>query len=166
MSDVLFELDGTDSVVQVFEDRVEISRKTGWNLTRLSFAVGGKGTRTIPISTIRSVEVREMTGFVTGMLFFDTGEGTARSAPIGMLGGGTNNQILIGGVYNKKEYCEEVNAKLHQIKKYIESRVISGTAPQAALSPMDELKKLKGLLDEGIITQEEFDAKKKQLLGL
>ena len=30
----------------------------------------------------------------------------------------------------------------------------------------DELKKYKELLDNGIITQEEFDAKKKQLLGL
>ena len=30
----------------------------------------------------------------------------------------------------------------------------------------DELKEYKELLDEGIITQEEFDAKKKQLLGL
>ena len=30
----------------------------------------------------------------------------------------------------------------------------------------DDLKKLKELLDSGILTQEEFDAKKKQLLGL
>ena len=30
----------------------------------------------------------------------------------------------------------------------------------------DEIKKYKELLDGGIITQEEFDAKKKQLLGL
>lgn len=35
-----------------------------------------------------------------------------------------------------------------------------------ASSAMDELKKLKELLDMGIVTQEEFDAKKKQLLGL
>lgn len=35
-----------------------------------------------------------------------------------------------------------------------------------AASAMDELKKLKELLDMGIVTQEEFDAKKKQLLGL
>lgn len=35
-----------------------------------------------------------------------------------------------------------------------------------ATSAMDELKKLKELLDMGIVTQEEFDAKKKQLLGL
>ena len=32
-------------------------------------------------------------------------------------------------------------------------------------SDADELKKYKELLDQGIITQEEFDAKKKQLLG-
>ena len=31
---------------------------------------------------------------------------------------------------------------------------------------MDELKKLKELLDLGIVTQEGFDTKKKQLLGL
>ncbi len=39
-------------------------------------------------------------------------------------------------------------------------------APSAAVSAADELKKYKELLDMGILTQEEFDAKKKQLLGL
>ena len=34
------------------------------------------------------------------------------------------------------------------------------------VSPTEEIKKYKELLDMGIITQEEFDAKKKQLLGL
>ena len=34
------------------------------------------------------------------------------------------------------------------------------------ISSADELKKFKELLDSGVITQEEFDAKKKQLLGL
>ena len=32
--------------------------------------------------------------------------------------------------------------------------------------PYDELKKIKELLDMGIITQEEFDTKKKELLNL
>lgn len=36
----------------------------------------------------------------------------------------------------------------------------------ASDSPADELKKFKELLDMGVITQEEFDAKKQQLLGL
>ena len=33
-------------------------------------------------------------------------------------------------------------------------------------SPADELKKYKELLDTGVISQEEFDAKKKQLLEM
>ena len=35
-----------------------------------------------------------------------------------------------------------------------------------AFSPADEIKKYKELLDMGAITQEEFDAKKRQLLNL
>ena len=40
-------------------------------------------------------------------------------------------------------------------------------APAApAVSAADELRKFKELLDMGAITQDEFNAKKKQLLGL
>ncbi len=37
---------------------------------------------------------------------------------------------------------------------------------QAVKSQADEIKKFKELLDSGAITQEEYDAKKKQILGL
>ena len=40
------------------------------------------------------------------------------------------------------------------------------TKQEIPQSNADELKKYKELLDGGVITQEEFDAKKKQLLGL
>lgn len=40
------------------------------------------------------------------------------------------------------------------------------TNQTANYSNADELKKFKELLDSGVISQEEFDAKKKQLLGL
>ena len=40
------------------------------------------------------------------------------------------------------------------------------TVNGATIGIADELKKYKELLDGGVITQEEFDAKKKQLLGL
>lgn len=39
------------------------------------------------------------------------------------------------------------------------------TAP-GSTSPTSALRELKSLVDDGVITQEEFDAKKKQLLGL
>jgi hypothetical protein len=40
------------------------------------------------------------------------------------------------------------------------------TANTNTISNADEIKKYKDLLDAGAITQEEFEAKKKQLLGL
>ncbi|MBE6686511.1 MAG: SHOCT domain-containing protein [Ruminococcaceae bacterium] len=48
-------------------------------------------------------------------------------------------------------------------EKNLSTPVIKQEIPQ---SNAEELKKFKELLDSGIITQEEFDAKKKQLLGL
>lgn len=52
-----------------------------------------------------------------------------------------------------------------------ERQAIEGMQDQgAAAAPQDDmtaqLQQLKGMLDQGLITQEEFDAKKKQLLGL
>lgn len=40
------------------------------------------------------------------------------------------------------------------------------SAAKPAPDPFNEIKKFKDLLDQGIISQEEFDSKKKQLLGL
>ena len=51
---------------------------------------------------------------------------------------------------------------LDKNKKSEESNSESGNGKDSA----DEIMKLKGLLDAGAITQEEFDAKKKELLGL
>lgn len=48
-------------------------------------------------------------------------------------------------------------------KQPIAQTTIKQEIPQ---SNADELKKYKDLLDSGVISQEEFDAKKKQLLGL
>ena len=53
-----------------------------------------------------------------------------------------------------------------QSKQRSEAVASPTPAPAPAASDADELKKFKDLLDSGIITQEEFDAKKKQLLGL
>lgn len=47
-----------------------------------------------------------------------------------------------------------------------ESNAQQDASQSVVSSAADELKKFKELLDMGVITQEEFDAKKKQLLGL
>lgn len=64
--------------------------------------------------------------------------------------------------YSKCPSCHSSNVSLIKDGEETASPVV----PTAAISAADELKKFKELLDMGVITQEEFDAKKKQLLGL
>ena len=52
------------------------------------------------------------------------------------------------------------------LSKLISNRQEDTTKAGSTNSNMDDLVKLKNLLDSGVITQEEFEAKKKQLLGL
>ena len=64
---------------------------------------------------------------------------------------------------NRDELHETISNLLVMRQDKVASTMIKPEIPQ---SNADELKKYKDLLDAGIITQEEFDAKKKQLLGL
>ena len=60
---------------------------------------------------------------------------------------------------NQNEVIEQINLRIGSITKQSGSNMQEG-------SSTDQLKAYKELLDNGTITQEEFDAKKKQLLGL
>lgn len=48
----------------------------------------------------------------------------------------------------------------------IQEKGIRGEYPSYCCSPADEIRKFKELLDDGIITEEEFEQKKKKLLDL
>lgn len=73
-----------------------------------------------------------------------------------------------------KFYLMENQADLHKaisgllVNRQTKDAAVAHTTIKQEIpqSNADELKKFKELLDSGIITQEEFDAKKKQLLGL
>ena len=66
--------------------------------------------------------------------------------------------------YTKNDEAEEVVEYINNKLSEVNNRAF-GNVTQA-VSPAEELKKFKELLDMEIITQAEFDAKKKQLLGL
>ena len=52
------------------------------------------------------------------------------------------------------------------LREFEKMREPKAPDPPAAPDPYEELKKLKELLDLGIVTEEEFETKKKQLLDL
>ena len=66
----------------------------------------------------------------------------------------------VDGIRNKAlELIEQ-----HRSRKNTTQKVVPQSVLQVGAA--DEVKKFKELLDLGVISQEEFDAKKKQLLGL
>lgn len=74
--------------------------------------------------------------------------------------------IKFGMLSNRDELYKAISKLLidrQDSKQPIAQTTIKPEIPQ---SNADELKKYKDLLDSGVISQEEFDAKKKQLLGL
>ena len=71
--------------------------------------------------------------------------------------------IKFGMIKNRDAIHSAISKLLMERQNKSAGTTIRQEIPQ---SNADELKKFKDLLDAGVITQEEFDAKKKQLLGL
>lgn len=79
-------------------------------------------------------------------------------------------EMLTGiSLYGQAGKCREMMDVLLQngiLDKFSGEKKAEPAPTTPALSSADELKKFKELLDMGAISQEDFDAKKKQLLGL
>lgn len=140
--------------LKVYEDRVVISHSGVMNF----FAMGIKGDKTIYYSDLTAVE-------------FKKGGWTASHIQFSLLGG----RECVGGVLaaagdeNTVSFHSEQNELAEKIVAYIQDKIREARQPKAvvaSVSAADEVLKLKNLLDMGVITQEEFNAKKTQLLGL
>ncbi|MHB8203653.1 MAG: SHOCT domain-containing protein [Desulfomonilaceae bacterium] len=118
--------------------------------------------KTFPIRNITTVDVKESSIFVEGFIRLSTGDVLPTKNALYKTGGYKNPREDENAVTFRDK--ESYNLALN-IKKYIEeySEEHSSTA---TVSAADEIIKLKALMDDGIITLEEFNAKKKQLLGI
>lgn len=73
------------------------------------------------------------------------------------IGGGEKKVLeIITGKQDAIAFGDLINSMINQ----------KSSDNSVSISAADELKKFKELFDMGVITQEEFDAKKKQLLGI
>ena len=80
--------------------------------------------------------------------------------------GTSSGKISFYGIVNRNEIYDEIRKMLENRQEKEIKAIAPTTNILQGQSIADELKKFKDLLDSGVITQEEFDAKKKQLLGL
>ncbi|MEY9976609.1 SHOCT domain-containing protein [Lysinibacillus sp. RC79] len=93
----------------------------------------------------------------------------------GAMGANIGKDKSVATLFLKRENGDKVpliikcdKKALEKLSLFIVSEDAEETQPvvQNQISAADEILKFKQLLDEGILTQEEFDTKKKQLLGI
>ncbi len=146
-------------VLDVYEDKVVITVKP--NMGSLLTGNVSDGEKTIYYTDVIGVQYKK-SGYLIGYLQLETASSTM------------NNRV--SNFFSENSFTfdpssvsdNEITTVVDFIKARVEEvKVGKKTAPSPEIvSPIEEIKKYKELLDLGIITQEEFDAKKKQLLGL
>lgn len=164
MNDEIMKLKGTNGIVYAYNDHVVISRKT---ITGF-LAQGIKGNRKIYYQDIKAVEYKKPTIWANGYLQFITNAELATNQRVGIIGTSSAamadaNTVILSAIHRK------TGRESQRMNDYIVKQIDAfkhGNAPEQIDSPADELAKFKQLLDDGAITQSEYDAKKKQLLGL
>jgi len=142
--------------IKVTDKTITISRKGLVNLS----THGLKGDKTIPIKNITSVQLKK-----PGAL---TNDGYIQ---FGVLGGVESKGGLFSATQDENTimFTKAYYDDMLELKEYIESyedNIKTAGNTQNEKSPAEKVKELKELLDLGILTQEEFDAKKKELLEL
>lgn len=135
----------------LFPDKVRIERK-GLNSM---FIHGMAGDNDIAISSISAIQFKKSGKFTSGFMQFAFNG--AKQSFAGMINPVRNENTIM---FNPKQQPE-----FEAIKTEIEKR-INNPAPNPSFSSIGDLDKLADLRDKGIITPAEFEAKKKQILGI
>lgn len=150
-------LSHTGTYVKVYEDYILIR-----HMTPGAQVISGStnGQKRIPIEEITSVQLKEPEGLTVGFIQFSYAGSTELRGNV-MQAMHDENAVPVSAA--NVPLAREIADYIYAQKKVLKNN--SDVQVQAA-SAMDELKKLKELLDMGVVTPEEFDAKKKQLLGL
>ncbi len=122
-------------------------------------ALFGKKVNAYPYKTITGVEYS--TGLTQGRVEITTAGTTQKGS--GTLGDTYQAQNVVS--FGKAKY-----AKMQKVANIIRERVATvATTEETRVPPApsvaDELSKLKQLLDDGVLSQEEFDAQKSRLLS-
>lgn len=121
------------------------------------FLLGGgmlRGDKTIPYKSIVAVQLKKA-GMLAGYIQLTLTGGSEAKAGVFQ---STKDE-------NSINFHANGNSKFEEAKRLIEERISADShAPQN--NPLNDLEKLAELKDKGIITEEEFQQKKKQLLGL
>ena len=142
--------EGLNGIVLLFPDHLRITRKGIGTF----FTHGLKGDKDIQLSSISSIQFKNAGMMSNGYIQF------------AFLGGRESKGGILTAVRdeNTVTFKKSQRVAFETLRDAVQVRLAksgSGTSSSA-----DEIEKLASLRDKGIVTEEEFEAKKKQLLGL
>lgn len=139
---------------------VTISRK-GF----LARATLGKGEKRLHISQISAIQWKPAGPLVNGFIQFTVPGGNELR---GKLGSQTSNAAKDENsvIFTKKQMPEFEKLRAELDAAIIAQHAPQQTGPASSASLADELAKLAGLRDQGILTPAEFEQQKARLLGL
>lgn len=136
----------------VYQDKVIIAHNSPYK---------SRVEKTIYLSNVTAVQLRKPTFFKYGYIQF-TIPGGGENAEVDKWQ--INDNCVPFTSHPTTENAEEIVEYLNKRIQELQNTTQNSNSYQ--ISSADEIKKYKELLDNGIITQEEFEAKKKQLLGI
>ena len=153
MQERLYYLKGINGQIEVYENKIVINRKGFIAHSAHGFA----GSKTIPINSIQSIQYKPGSFFLNGFIQFAVLGGLEARGGLG------NAKYDENTITIRKNH----NNKALEIKEFIENKILTkyedkNKNNQEQISVADEIVKYKQLLDNGVITQEEFKLKKKE----
>ena len=135
-------------------------------MTDVAFILSvGREERTIPFSQVISFQVKEpRNDYQSGTITIAVGGAPSSFVNLtGWLSVGNSNNAVAYFSFDQIDEAREMNRRFTLYHKAINAIPVQSTANDSAA---DAIKKYKELLDMGAITEEEYQAKKKSLLGL
>jgi hypothetical protein len=151
----LYAMNGVQDLLFVYADKVCITPRG-----ILGFLNKGmKGTKAIPFASITAIQFKEAGLFWNGFIQFT------------IPGGNESRGGLFAATQDENTFMFKAarggNKRASEIKNYIETEAqkLRTSHPSTSTSLADELQKLAALTAQGILSDSEFNAAKKRLLG-
>lgn len=156
---VVYKLDGgMTKILRVYDDRVTLQAKMNLRSFMTSNFFGG--VKEIYYDSMIGLQFKEAGAVIAGYIQFETANSHSKD------NFNSENSFTFDASFldnaTAKQVADFVRGKMRAARSAPAAQPVQVVQQQSAA---EELTKLKGLLDAGVITQEEFDAQKKKLLG-
>jgi Domain of unknown function (DUF4429)/Protein of unknown function (DUF2510)/Short C-terminal domain len=152
------EAKGHNGTIVFDADFVTITRK-GF----LARATIGKGEKRIPVASITAIQWKPAGAMVNGFIQFTIGGGNESRSKFGhQTSAAVNDENSV--VFIKKQ-MPAFQLLREQVEGAIAQRGRPSSPAAAAAGPLEQLKQLGELHDAGVVTDEEFTAKKTSILA-